>query len=137
MTRTTHEYVGTLNIVECAACHMDFGMLPRFQSDRRRDHMSFYCPAGHLNYYSQKSDIEQARDKAEREAARAANLTARLDQEQAARQRAQRRVIAMKGVVTRTKKRIAAGKCVRCSEEFPNLATHMAEEHPGFDPEGP
>ena len=41
----------------------------------------------------------------------------------------------MKGVVTRTKKRIAKGKCVRCSHEFPDLATHMAEVHPDFDPE--
>ncbi len=56
-------YEGTLEIVECASCHMNFGVTPAFMLERRRDHKTFHCPARHNNYYPDKSDLQKQRDK--------------------------------------------------------------------------
>lgn len=132
---TTYTYESVLTIVECAQCHMDFGMALFFEKDRRRDHGTFYCPAGHHNFYPQKSTVEKLKAELEDERTRVEMLRKEAQRAREDRKVAQRRVTAMKGVVTKTKKRIAAGKCVRCSHEFPDLAEHMAEVHPEFDPE--
>jgi hypothetical protein len=89
-----------------------------------------YCPLGH-SYVStthERRDADRLREQLEG----ARNESARQREH---RQAAERRVVAMKGVVTKTKKRIAAGRCVRCTQEFPDLATHMAEAHPDYAPE--
>lgn len=59
---STQTYTGTLSIIECPACHMDFGMTPQFEAARRDDHKSFYCPAGHSLSYGKKSEAERLRE---------------------------------------------------------------------------
>ncbi len=43
-----------------------------------------------------------------------------------------KRVNALRGVVTRTKKRIANGTCPCCTRTFTNLARHIAAKHPDY-----
>ncbi len=60
----------------------------------------------------------------------------RLEQERdAARRRTEleyRSKIAVKGHLTRTKKRIANGVCPCCQRSFENLHKHMKTQHPDF-----
>ncbi len=130
-TQTSHSYTSTLHIVECAKCHMDFGILPFFEKERRRDHGTFYCPAGHRNYYPQKSDIEQVRERAQRADDRAARLIAQRDQADAEAAHQRRRAAAYKGQITKARKRFAHGVCPveGCRRHFDNLGAHMASKH--------
>jgi hypothetical protein len=120
---------------DCIHCGVIF-YWPAELDRQAKDHQrTFYCPGcrGSMQYH----ETEAMRLKKQLDAAKE---SAQFARDEAQRQRehrlhADRRVTAMKGVVTRTKKRIASGKCVRCSCEFPDLAEHMAEAHPDYAPE--
>lgn len=48
------------------------------------------------------------------------------------REHAERRVSALRGVVTRTKRSVGSGACPCCGKRFKDLADHMAEKHPKY-----
>lgn len=122
---TTYTYTNTLTVIECAACHMDFAVQNEFQRDRRSDHTRFYCPAGHVNYYPQKSDVDKARARAEHAEARATALKDQLD----ATERSRR---ALKGQVTKVRNRVSKGVCPCCNRHFENVERHMTTKHPEY-----
>lgn len=122
---STKTYTATLSIIECADCHMDFGTTPQFQSDRRDDHRTFYCPAGHHNHYPQQSTEERLR----RELAAAEGKAA---SERAKAKTAENRRRAAKGQLTKAKKRIVNGVCPCCNRHFENVERHMTSKHPDY-----
>lgn len=130
--RTTE--VTDFHLMECGNCGIVFYVPEVFWSNRLRDAQTWYCPNGHGRVY-RETEGDRLRKRLADEQERSAFLRNEAQRAREARQHAEKRVSAMKGVVTRTKRRIAAGKCIRCSCEFPDLAEHMAEAHPDFDPE--
>lgn len=122
---STQTYTAQLNILACATCRMDFGILPEFMRDRRRDHRNFYCPQGHVNHYPGESDTEQFRRQRDSARARATHLSDQLESEK-------RSKAAIKGHLTRIKRRIANGVCPCCQRNFKNVRDHMASQHPDF-----
>jgi hypothetical protein len=131
-----------LTTVNCAACGILFAMPVDYQQRRRDDHERFHCPVGHWNYYLAQSEAERLRDELAREKHRTDQATARADDE-ARRRRlviqekdaVERSLRATKAVVTRTKKKIVAGRCPCCSHKFKDLAVHMTTKHPDYDPD--
>ena len=137
---TTMQYTGTLTVIECAHCHMKFAMPEDFEQSLRRSHGGFFCPAGHSLVFNGKSDLELEREKradAERTARNArASRQAAWDQAAAA----ERSKAAIKGHLTRARRKIAAGDCPvpDCGQHFANVREHMKHRHPGWhltDPE--
>lgn len=126
---STQTYTGTLTVIQCAYCHMDFGVTPAFEKKRRDDHKTFYCPTGHSNFYPQNSETERLR--ASLDSAKA-QLTHTRDQLQATEY--QRR--AQKAQNTKLRKRIAAGVCPCCNRTFQDLARHMDGQHPDYLADG-
>lgn len=122
--RDYQTYTGKLVVETCYKCGVVFGMDNEFYEAHRRDKSVFYCPNGHPQAYTRNAE-----DELRREVERLQSDTAywRNNYEGAERRRA-----AMKGVVTRTKNRIAAGKCPECGDHFPNLHRHMHERHPDY-----
>lgn len=125
----------TMTTITCCQreCGIVFAVPMWWEQHRREDHSTWYCPNGHTQHFPiGSSDAEKERQRAEQaEAERdVARASRRAAWEETARQT--RRVVALKGIVTRTKKRIAAGKCPCCHARFPNLGDHMATEHPGY-----
>lgn len=121
-----------LQTVECADCSLVFAISGEFIAKRRRDHSTWYCPSGHSNYYPDKSDIEKLQNQlAQKERSleweRARATTAEKNAEHT-----ERRLRATKAVVTKTKQRIARGKCPRCSHTFVDLEKHMTNQHPDY-----
>lgn len=119
----------------CIHCGITFYWPAELDDRARNNARGFWCPGCGGSMVYRETETDRLRRTIEDE--RAATEFNRKEA-QRARERelaAKRRVTAMKGVVTRTKKRIAAGKCVRCSTEFPDLADHMAACHPDFDSE--
>lgn len=121
-----------LETLECASCCMTFAIPGRFIRDRRKDHHAFYCPKGHSNVYNGKSEAEKLRDQL---AAKERVLEWQRGEVAALRKRnehTEHRLRATKAVVTKTKARIAKGKCPRCSNVFADLAKHMEHQHPDY-----
>lgn len=52
-----------MEVVCCANCGVVFAMTKHMVNARREDHKTFFCPKGHQNYFSWKSDVEVLQDK--------------------------------------------------------------------------
>ena len=117
----------TVYMQDCVSCGIAFGVPDEFDDRRRDDGKTFYCPNGHTLSYGNTLAKQL---KAERE--KTARLTARIDQERAERESAQRRAAAARGQVTKIKRRVGRGVCPCCNRSFADLAAHMQTKHPGF-----
>lgn len=110
-----------LEVVCCSHCGMHFAITDQFKRARRNDHKSFYCPAGHSQYFPGESDKE---------------AIARLKREKAAmidqRDTAIRAKNDADAKITRLKKRVKAGVCPCCKRTFKQLVAHMKHQHPNW-----
>lgn len=117
----------------CCECEMLFAIPHTYRLRLRKSHALFYCPAGHAQHYIDANDEDVLREKLRKAEARADEWRAEYDQEWKARKATERRLSAAKGVLTRTKKRIANGVCPCCNRTFQNLANHMKGKHPEYE----
>lgn len=124
-------YYDTLTALECGECHIPFAIPSSMQRDRAQDGRWFHCPNGHRIRYL-KDENARLRQEQERLRQRLASTEEDVRAARADAELERRRAAAHKGHVTRLKKRVGKGKCPCCSEEFPNIAEHMANEHPGY-----
>ena len=121
---TTRTLLTLGNAIECANCGTPFAMGSELETNRRRDHDSFYCPNGHRLSFRAESDIERANRLLKWERDRAAALMAERDGAQAS-------LRTTKGHVTRLRKRAASGECpYGCGRRFAGLTEHIAKVHP-------
>lgn len=130
---TTITLETTLELTTCCACGVSFAFPVSLMRKRMNDHQTFYCPNGHHLSFAQKSDVE----KAQAETAKYKQLY-KEEREYAAgvvgeRNATQRSLSATKGVLTRTKNRIANGVCPCCHRTFAELQKHMASQHPEYE----
>jgi hypothetical protein len=127
-------FIATRTLVSEICCHVGCGILfgvDNEYSDRlRRTHAWFYCPNGHPQHYTSKSDLEIARQETadarwyrDKERERAERLAADLLSEK-------HKVAAERGAKTKLKRRIANGVCPCCKRMFANVAAHMLTKHP-------
>lgn len=121
----TITYTGVLTTTHCGVCQIHFA-IPQDLYDRCQNDSSknFWCPNGHKLHYS-TDDNERLRQ----ELARANTRALRAQNEAEFNERSRR---AVKGHLTRTKKRIANGVCPCCNRSFKDLARHMAGQHPDY-----
>lgn len=120
-----------LDTEDCYSCGVTFAMPRSFKEQRQRDGKNFYCPAGHGQHYTE-TEADRLRKELERtkrnlEWAESRTRAARDQAEAAERSKA-----ALKGVITKQRKRAAAGVCPCCHRTFQQLARHMANKHPGY-----
>ena len=129
----------TLIVEECCTCGILFGMPESFQEECRKkpgisNGKGFYCPNGHQQWYTGKTEAQKEREKriaaeqlAERERTR--RLAA---QDQAAA--AERRASAAKGQLTKERKRATASVCPvpECKRSFVQMRRHLETKHQGY-----
>lgn len=131
-THTLTETV-TLTTLTCPSCSVVFAMPVEMRKARERDRQSFYCPAGHSQWFPGKT-VEKERDeaRAQLEAAQRTtqHLRTRIREEQAETAAARRSAAAYKGALTKARKRVGKGTCPECKRHFPALREHMAAKHP-------
>lgn len=132
----------TLQQHTCGTCGIIYAMPEDHIARRKQDHEAFYCPNGHGRSFTGKNEAELLREQLaakDREIAavrsRVDTLRNNLDTERESHSATVRSLRATKAVVTRTKKKIVAGRCPCCSTKFKDLAVHMRTEHPNYDPE--
>ena len=128
---STQTYLGTLELIECYKCNTIFGMSPGLMKRCREQGQDFYCPNGHCQHFT-KSEVQRLKDQLAAAAREKEYLTARVESNRSRADRAERRVTAYKGQVTRIKNRVGKGVCPCCNRTFQNLARHMETQHPDF-----
>ena len=109
----------TFGIEECCACGIKFGIPLQIQKNLRESHKSFYCPNGHGQSYTGKSEAEKLRDELKRKEAEMAKVVEEKWNERARADQAERKL-----------KRVHKGTCPCCNRSFQNLANHMKTKHP-------
>lgn len=127
---SSFEITETIIAIHCANCSIMFGVPSRFDKDRRNDHVQFYCPAGHINLYTQESEAEKMRRERDIYIQRVAQRDDEIKKQRSMREAAERQTAAARGQVTRIKNRVGAGMCPNCRRTFSQLANHMRMMHP-------
>lgn len=123
---STLTYTGSLVITSCW-CGIRLAIPDDLYGIARWRGIEIHCPLGHTFVYDDTLIKEKARLEQELSDTRAGLIHARDE-----RDFERRRVIAYKGVLGKTKKRIAAGVCPCCTRAFQNLARHIATKHPEY-----
>jgi len=134
MTQTQNKIV-TLEVIECPTCHLIYGVTQQWVTDRRRDHLAFWCPNGHNGIsFSGESDLEKAERFRKNAVARSESAETALRAAHDQAQAAERSAAAYKGHLTRAKNRIANGVCPvqGCRRHFDDVQAHMTTQHPGW-----
>lgn len=139
MTRIQERHALTITdkliVTDCAQCGVVFAITEEFRERRRADGKSLYCPNGHTLTYG-KSEADKLREQLQE---RERRITFLRDMRAGADRRAdaaERSLRATKGVVTKMKKRAAAGVCPCCNRHFAELERHMATKHPDYAEDG-
>lgn len=132
-------YTGRLVTESCAVCGIGFAMPEELELACQRDHSrGFYCPLGHSLVFLGKTIDQQlaeaqaeTRRIAERERIRVQALNDQLSASERSRS-------AIKGQVTKLRKRIGNGVCPvdGCHRHFANVEAHIHRMHPQFEEQG-
>lgn len=125
MTTTVTEVV-QLSTITCGSCGVTFAIPSSLYRELLDHHdRSFWCPNGHQRHFVGQTETDRLQAELDRVKARARHVE---DQRDAA-DRSNR---ALRGVITRQKRRAAAGVCPCCHRSFQALADHMATQHPDY-----
>lgn len=115
-------------VVHCCSCGMAFAMPSDFNSRRLGDHGKFYCPAGHGQHYSGKTEEQKLREQLAQSSAKVADLNGRVNSlrhERDSISKAHRKM----------RVRVLNGVCPCCNRSFDNLRQHMQTKHADFGKE--
>lgn len=110
--------------VTCWACGCRFAVEHELHERFRVKGETFSCPNGDRIRYG-TPEIERLKKQVERQDAKIAFLHDHTDT-------LTRSNVALRGVVTRTKRRVATGRCPCCKRRFEDLAKHMHAAHPDY-----
>lgn len=129
----TLQRVQTLETLECGNCGTLFAVPEGFLDERRKTGATFYCPNGHGRVFRETNEdrlrkqLEHANRTAE---IYKASATAARDQREAA----ERSNVALRGHITRHRKRAAAGVCPvpGCKRHFADVQAHIDRKHPAY-----
>ncbi len=134
----------TLETTTCAACGTVFAIEMLLMNSLRNSHKDFFCPNGHTLFYNGVSQEEELKKQLKTKDTELLRTKRRLEWEESsaneareARRQTERRLSATKGVLTRTKNRIANGICPCYNRYFEQLHKHMLSQHPGYEAQQP
>jgi hypothetical protein len=120
---------------KCGVCGIHFGLEKSFREKRLEDRRNFHCPNGHEVHYLGKTEAERLREQLRLTENSLTYARQDVDRLRSSVKVKDRQIAARKGIITRFKRRIVAGRCVCCSRQFKDLEAHMDKRHPNFDPE--
>jgi hypothetical protein len=119
----------TFKVLKCIGCGVEFAMPEALNAERVRDKQNFYCPNGHEQHFTGKSDAMLRREA--EQAAREAQALAEARQREldgALRTIAKVKKEA-KAAAERVEHRVESGVCLHCHRTFKNVARHMYRQH--------
>lgn len=122
----------TYTLLDCGECGTPFAFPAAFVQRRREDHRTWYCPNGHTRWFPEKTDVELALEKRDRERERAERLQAQLKRREVDLQNERKQHSSTKGELTKARKRAANGVCPCCHRTFKQVDAHMKRQHPEY-----
>ncbi len=117
--------------ITCYQCGIPFGVPDYFRAKRLQDKESFFCPNGHSQAYVE-SESDRLKKQIASEKANTEYYRQIAETRGKQRDHARLQTRALKGVVTKVKKRVGNGVCPCCQRTFQSLARHMQAKHPEY-----
>lgn len=124
-TTGTLQITETYNVHCCSSCGVAYAISDAYDDRRREDHATFWCPNGHGQSYSQKTEAEKQRERADR-------LQQQLKRRESDLQSERNSHRSTRGELTKVKKRVSHGVCPCCNRTFKQVDAHMKRMHPEF-----
>jgi hypothetical protein len=125
----------TFEVETCCSCGVQFAMTSEFQAERLKNRGAnnpFYCPNGHKQHYTGKSEADKLREQNAQLQTRIEMRDKWLREERERKESAERRASAARGQVTKIRKRVGHGVCPCCNRSFEDLRRHMSIKHPAY-----
>lgn len=113
-----------LEAVVCCVCGIPFGIPGYRLTELQRNGGNFWCPNGHAQEFTEPEVKKLRRE--------LGLYKTWYEAEHEDHEKTRRSLSATRGVLTRTKKRVAAGVCPCCHRHFVDLERHMAGQHPDY-----
>lgn len=117
--------------ITCFKCQMAFAVPSASKRRWRESGDEFWCPNGHGQHYVE-TEIQRLQKQLDQERKRREWAESAKESAYQSLEDERKRVAALKGVVTRTKNRIANGVCPCCKRSFQNLKRHIQHQHPDY-----
>lgn len=117
--------------MKCGECGIHFAMDSVFRKEKKVTGDGWFCPNGHSRVY-RETEAQRLQKQLDAKQAALEGARASVQRERDWRRETERSNSALKGVVTRTKNRAAAGLCPCCRRTFSQLARHMKNQHPEY-----
>lgn len=113
-------------LICCYKCGVPF-QVPEDLYDQKlmRDRKLFWCPNGDVQRFISETEAKRLQRELDKEKLRSRTLRSERDFERNSAR-------ALKGHLTRTRKRVGSGVCPCCSRTFQQLARHMKARHPAY-----
>ncbi len=112
--------------VDTCSCGGVYALPSNFIRQRRESHEAWNCPyCDRQRSFENSHENEILRNKV-------ARLERSVERKQNSLDYANNRVRSLKGVITRTKKRIGKGVCPCCNRHFADVERHMQNKHPDY-----
>ena len=121
-------FTGTLKVHDCPNCGITHAIPTDFERLMKERDGSCICPNGHSWSFTGKSKNQIIKENEER----IAQLRARVASRNEEIEHIKGSQKALRGVITKTKRRIANGVCPCCNRSFADLAKHMKGKHPKY-----
>lgn len=114
-----------LSTIVCGKCGGIYAIAERYRSHKQEHGGYWNCPYCDCRWGFGESTVDKLQKELnlERKRKEWAETATKIER---------RRLIAMKGLVTKTKNRIGNGVCPCCNRTFQNLARHINSKHPDF-----
>jgi hypothetical protein len=123
----------TLEPITC--CHTDCGITfaapDVWMRARRDDHSSWYCPNGHRQHFTGPTEEDKLRRKVAELQGNYDWMRESRDHYRGQLEHSDRSRRALKGTVTKMRKRAIAGMCQFCRRTFAHVQRHVESQHPG------
>ncbi len=102
-------------------------------AQQRKEGFMFYCTHGHSQHYiSNETALDKMRRERDRFAQQVANREDIIKEQEEENKKLFREKAALRGVVTKVKKRVGSGVCPCCNRHFSALSRHMKHMHPAY-----
>lgn len=132
---TTMTYTGELAVTQCW-CGIHHAVPASLLAERKRVGGQIFCPLGHSGVFK-GTENDRLKQQLRDMETRLTHARDERDWERDRRASVERSLAATKGVLTKTRRRVAAGVCPCCHRTFQQLARHMAGQHPEYAAEEP
>lgn len=126
---STVNFTVVLELIDCPACGLQFGVPQNWVITKRSNHSDLYCPAGHTMAFTSESPVEKlTREKFESER----QLQAKINESRHAQLVAEKERAEAMLAKRKVERRVAHGTCPCCNKTFSDLSNHMISQHKEF-----